>query len=100
MLEEESVFPGASDGTFLDRVQMYHGETDEKGLPVYIRVYALTHSLTPCHFRRAFGEGDEGRQPVCDLPLPADTACSLQRDQLGATGAGTRLLQGRGASAG
>ena len=25
ILDEESVFPGASDGSFLDRVHMYHG---------------------------------------------------------------------------
>ena len=31
ILDEESVFPGASESSFLDRVHMYHGETDEKG---------------------------------------------------------------------
>ena len=31
ILDEESVFPGASESSFLDRVHMYHGEADEKG---------------------------------------------------------------------
>ena len=31
ILEEESMFPGASDGSFLDRVHMYHGKPGEMG---------------------------------------------------------------------
>ena len=29
---EESMFPGASDGSFLDRVHMYHGKPGEMGM--------------------------------------------------------------------
>lgn len=31
ILEEESMFPGASDGSFLDRVHMYHGKPSDMG---------------------------------------------------------------------
>ena len=37
ILDEESVFPGASDSSFLDRVHMYHGNTG-KGQPPVIKV--------------------------------------------------------------
>ena len=32
ILEEESMFPGASDNSFLDRVHMYHGKPSESGV--------------------------------------------------------------------
>ena len=31
ILDEESVFPGGSDSSFLERVHMYHGEPNERG---------------------------------------------------------------------
>jgi myosin-18 len=38
ILEEESMFPGASDSSFLDRVHMYHGKPGEMGDPPLIKV--------------------------------------------------------------
>lgn len=32
LLDEESMFPGGSDSSFVERVQMYHGEADERGV--------------------------------------------------------------------
>ena len=33
ILDEESIFPGATDGSFMERLQIYHGTTVEEDRP-------------------------------------------------------------------
>ena len=72
ILEEESMFPGASDGSFLDRVHMYHGKPSEMG-----RSYQTPDTPGEREGERGRGrEGERGRgrgNIVCCSSLKCET---------------------------
>lgn len=52
ILDEESVFPGATDSSFLDRVQMYHGEISTMGDSPLIKVLREDNQFSIFHCQR------------------------------------------------
>eukprot|EP00731_Ephydatia_muelleri_P023185 Em0015g768a len=54
LLDEESMFPGGSDITFVERVQMYHGEADERGDPL-VKIVPGANQFILFHCQRTLG---------------------------------------------
>lgn len=52
ILDEESVFPGATDASFLDRVQMYHSEPGMVGDTPLVKVIKDDNQFSIFHCQR------------------------------------------------
>ena len=52
ILDEESVFPGATDGSFLDRLQMYHGDPTTLGDAPLVKVIKEDNQFSIFHCQR------------------------------------------------
>lgn len=53
ILDEESMFPGASDASFLERMNMYHSTPDDRGEPPLVKVMKEENQFIIQHCQRS-----------------------------------------------